>query len=396
MTYTAPVMTPHLSRCRSWGAVIALLLATSAAGAAGKSQADTARELDALQKRITRLEQDITRDAKARPTANKALKEAEQAEAGARRALGELRERLAAGQARVKQLRADMSRAEAAMADHREALGRQLRLAYATGREEWLRVALSGKDPVALSRRIVYYRYITRERGSLLADLQAEVVALETAAQALQEELATLAELGTRQEARVRELTAARQVRANALRTLERDLGTRRGKLDGLRRNARSLEQLMQRLAKESRARKPAPARETPPAPPPGGQRVTGLPLEGRVVARFGQPRADGLLRWDGLVLAAPAGTEVRAVRAGRVVYADWLPGMGQLVVVDHGKGYMSLYGHNQELLRKTGQQVQQGELLARVGDSGGQSSPGLYFELRRNGKPIDPRGWIK
>ncbi|MCK6371945.1 MAG: peptidoglycan DD-metalloendopeptidase family protein, partial [Gammaproteobacteria bacterium] len=92
----------------------------------------------------------------------------------------------------------------------------------------------------------------------------------------------------------------------------------------------------------------------------------------------------------------APAGTEVRAVRAGRVVYADWLPGMGQLVVVDHGKGYMSLYGHNQELLRKTGQQVQQGELLARVGDSGGQSSPGLYFELRRNGKPIDPRGWIK
>jgi murein hydrolase activator len=114
------------------------------------------------------------------------------------------------------------------------------------------------------------------------------------------------------------------------------------------------------------------------------------------MVARFGQPRADGLLRWDGMVLAAPAGTEVRAVRGGRVVYADWLPGLGQLVVVDHGKGLMSLYGHNQDLLKKTGETVRQGEVISRVGDSGGQGTPGLYFEVRRNGKPINPGEWVR
>jgi septal ring factor EnvC (AmiA/AmiB activator) len=120
------------------------------------------------------------------------------------------------------------------------------------------------------------------------------------------------------------------------------------------------------------------------------------LPLRGRTVARFGQPRAEGLLRWDGLMLAAPAGTDVRAVRGGRVVYADWLPGMGLLLVLDHGKGFMSLYGHNQDLLKQVGQAVGQGEVISRVGDSGGQGSPGLYFEVRRNGKPIDPRAWVR
>ena len=252
---------------------------------------------------------------------------------------------------------------------------------------------LSQQDPVALSRRMVYYGYITRQRSALLEQVQGEIAALEASAAALNEQLLVLADLGARKQARVREVSAARQVRARALQTLERDLGSHQQKLARLRRDARTLEQLMTRLARESQA--PAPQSRPRSAAGPA-QQLTGLPLRGRTVAAFGQPRADGLLRWEGMMLAAPAGTEVRAVRAGRVVYADWLPGMGQLLVVDHGKGYMTLYGHNQELLKAAGQDVRQGEVISSVGDSGGQGSAGLYFEVRRNGKPVNPKDWVR
>ena len=385
-------VTRPLAPLASMIATLVIALASVVAGAAGQ-QAQTARELNAIQGRIRGLEKDISRAAAAKPTAGKALQQAESVEADARQELQNIRRQLAEGQAREKTLRMKVAIAEAELANHRTMLERQLRLAYVTGREEWLRLALTQQDPVGLSRRVVYYGYITRQRSTLLQQVQDEIAALETAATALSEQLAALADMGKLKEARVRELAASRMVRARAVETLKRDLGSSQQKLSRLRREARALEQLMAGLERESRA----PARGAPPQPAPGpAQQVKDLPLRGRTVASFGQPRAEGLLRWDGLVLAAPAGTEVRAVRAGRVVYADWLPGMGQLLVLDHGKGYMSLYGHNQQLLKVAGQDVRQGEVVARVGDSGGQGSPGLYFEVRRNGKPVNPADWVR
>lgn len=393
ITYTARVMRPHYPRWRRLSATAAIALVALSVEAPAQTTGGTARELEALQKRIGSLEREVSRAASAKPTAGKALRQAEVVEADARKALREIRLRLGEGQAREKSLRREISRTELQIAGHRAALESQLRLAYAAGREEWLRLALTQGDPVALSRRVVYYGYITRQRSALLGELQQQVAALEVAAAALRAELDTLADLGRRQEARVREVAAARQVRATALQTLDRDLETRQQRLKRLRGEASALRDLMARLEKESRA----PARQAVPPPDslPAAE-LRNLPLRGKMVARFGQPRADGLLRWDGLLLAAPAGTDVRAVRGGRVVYSDWLPGMGLLLVLDHGKGYMSLYGHNQELLRKAGDTVRQGEAISRVGDSGGQGSPGLYFEVRRNGKPVDPREWVR
>jgi septal ring factor EnvC (AmiA/AmiB activator) len=369
----------------------------TAAGAAPADKArkdDTARELDAIQDRIRGLETEISQAAAAKPTAGKALREAELVEADARAALQALRRKLAEGRERERAIRADMARAENDLAAHRAALATQLRLAYSTGREEWLRVALTQQDPVALSRRVVYYGYITRQRSSLLQDVEQELGRLAAAAAELDSQLAELADLGDRQAARVRELAAARQVRAKSLETLERSLDARQAKLDRLREEARGLAKLMARLERESRA---SAARRTQPVPPPGpAQQTKDLPLKGRMVARFGQPRADGLLRWDGMVLEAPAGAEVRAVRGGRVAYADWLPGMGLLLVVDHGQGFMSLYGHNQDLLKAVGDSVAQGEVISRVGDSGGENQAGLYFEVRRNGKPVNPQDWVR
>lgn len=114
------------------------------------------------------------------------------------------------------------------------------------------------------------------------------------------------------------------------------------------------------------------------------------------MLRRFGERRADGQLKWEGALIGAPPGSEVRAVHRGRVIFADWLAGMGMLVVVDHGEGFMTLYAHNDDLVCEVGDWVGPGQVLAHVGDTGGQAEAGLYFEIRRNGRPVDPRPWIK
>ena len=120
------------------------------------------------------------------------------------------------------------------------------------------------------------------------------------------------------------------------------------------------------------------------------------LPVRGELSGRFGSPRSDGGLTWKGLFLAAKGGESVRAVAAGRVVYADWLRGFGNLLIVDHGENYMSLYGYNETLLKRVGDEVSGGDPVATVGNSGGGTESGLYFELRHQGKPFDPMTWIK
>lgn len=371
--------------------LLVLLLVPGGAGAGSE------QDLAAIRKRIGTLEQDLAMAAKERPTARKALQQAETAEAGVQQGLRDLRQKIAVRRGDEARLRTEIGLAETRIAAERSALAAQLRLAWMSGRQEWLRVVLSQEDPAQLSRHMVHYGYITRERGALLQRLQLQAEALQSSTAALARELDELTALETRQTERARELTALRQVRRQALTTIERDLGSKQRKLAELRSNARRLQDLLARLERERRAaeRQPRPAPEPAPAPAKGPQ-VRNLPLRGRMLSRFGQPRADGLLRWEGLLLGAPAGTEVRAVQAGRVIYADWLQGMGLLLVLDHGNGYMSLYGHNQDLLKKVGDRVRQGDTISRVGDSGGQSTPGLYFEMRRHGKPIDPKRWVR
>jgi septal ring factor EnvC (AmiA/AmiB activator) len=117
-------------------------------------------------------------------------------------------------------------------------------------------------------------------------------------------------------------------------------------------------------------------------------------PVAGRLVARFGESRASGL-KWDGVLVATERGASVRAVSQGRVVYADWLPGLGLLTIIDHGDGYLSLYGHNERLYKSAGERVSAGDPIAAAGDSGGRNRPELYFEIRKAGRPIDPRPWF-
>jgi len=201
-----------------------------------------------------------------------------------------------------------------------------------------------------------------------------------------------LRELEDQQTAQLEALSSAQQRRVKAVSAIEEQIKSRGGELRRLESQASSLEKLIDSLRK---ALESAPVAKQAPFEPLRGK----LPWpvqQGRVLARFGQPRAGGSLKWQGMLVGTERGARVRAPFAGRVVYADWLPGMGLMLVLDHGQGYMSLYGHNEELFRKVGDSVQSGDVIASVGDSGGHNTPALYFEVRRGREPVNPEIWLQ
>ena len=333
----------------------------------------------------------MQRSAADRSESQRALRAAEMAAAQASKRLQTVAaERRQAGE-RLATLQAEESRTRARLAGEQAVLAQQLRIAYMSGREEWLRLVLSQQDPVDAGRQFVYYGYLTRQRRGLIDGVRDTLAELATTVAAVAAEREQLAKLEAEQRKRVAELETSRTERAAAVKQLEKELQGRQGELGQLRAQAADLESLVEQLRQ-------ALAELNLGGAEPFAERRGQLawPADGRARHRFGQPRADGGLRWEGTMLAAGAGSDVRAVHYGRVVFADWLNGMGLLVVVDHGDGYMTLYGHNQDLVRDVGEWVGPGELLGHVGDTGGQAEPGLYFEIRKDGKPISPKPWMR
>lgn len=385
--------------------LLAVLLLLSAGLPAASDPARAGKDLERVQQQIRGLEKESRQDAARREGLEAELRTAELAAAAARQELRATRRQLDDAGARLAALRGQLGDTRRQLEAQQEALAGQLRLAQFTGRNEPLRTALSLTDPADLGRRLTWLGYLMRGRGELLATIQDTLERLSVDEAALEREQADHAALEKTQQQRVAQLDEARARRAAVLKDLGRQMQGRQQQLARSRREAATLGKLVRDLERaaaraEQEANRPG---RGPLLPPPDTGRPAGKPLGkgswpvvGTVLADFGQPRAGGQLRWDGVLIAAPAGTEVRAVRAGKVVYADWLPGLGLLLVMDHGGGYLSLYGHNQDLARATGDRVSPGELLARVGDTGGQSRPALYFEVRKNGRPLNPRQWIR
>jgi septal ring factor EnvC (AmiA/AmiB activator) len=199
-----------------------------------------------------------------------------------------------------------------------------------------------------------------------------------------------LAALENTQREQLAQLQTARSERGVVLQSFRSEARSRAASLDRLKQQQSLLEKLLRELR---RAAQRFPVEGRGPFATLKGQLA--WPVEGRTLARFGERRA-GALRWEGMLLAAERGAPVRAIYHGRVLYADWLAGLGLLVIVDHGDGYLSLYGHNDQLYRKVGERVTAGDILAAAGDSGGRERPQLYFEIRRSGRPLDPQPWFR
>lgn len=248
---------------------------------------------------------------------------------------------------------------------------------------------LSQEDPATLGRMLTYYSYFGRARSAKIAEIQGIVVKLDEDAKAEAAERERLADLESQSRKELASVDAARSERSRALKAVNAQLKSRNDSIAKLKREAASLEKLIADLR-----------RAMSDLPPTGGQafeKVRGKlnwPVAGKITARFGQARGGGL-KWNGVMIDAPRGSTVTALYDGRVAYADWLPGMGLLVIVDHG-GYMSLYAHNEQIYKAVGDRVEGGESIATVGDTGGRSQPGLYLEIRRGSKPVDPVPWFR
>ena len=221
--------------------------------------------------------------------------------------------------------------------------------------------------------------------------------------------LKEVAQLKNAQEQERQELQKQQAERKTVLKQLAAQIKSQRGEISRLQRDEKRLSQLVERLARivpKAPARKPAAPKqksqrnEALPEPVPGGGAFAALkgklrlPVRGELANRFGAAREDSGVSWKGLFIRAAEGEEVRSVANGRVVFADWLRGFGNLLIVDHGDGYMSLYGNNQTLLKKAGDEVTAGDAVAAVGNSGGNPEAGLYFEIRYQSKPFDPLTW--
>lgn len=325
------------------------------------------------------------------------------------------------------------------------ALKRDVQLAYRTGQDHQLKLALNQQQPDKIARLLTYYAYLQKARGLRVQELRAMSTQLAALAAEEEEQLARLGVLKQNLNEQSVQLSEAREQREAAVAVLSAQLESQQEQLDKLARDQKALQgvvQALERAAQQEEARErdrqtklarekaerdrrereeaarvakaqgkptppPRPEPETPreaPAPRPYSSEPDysptpyngrcALPVAGGLAAQFGAPRAGGL-RWNGVLISAPAGTPVRAVRSGKVVFADYLRGYGLLAIIDHGRGLMSLYGQNQTLLKQVGDSVGTNETIAQVGATGGASNlTALYFELRVRGRPSNPTAW--
>jgi len=368
-----------------------------AAARSSQNTGQTKEDLAKVRDRIRALEKQTRQDKARRTELDRQLRKAETEAARTRQALAATRRELAEAQRRLGELNRQVETTREDLDRQRAALAGQLRLAHITGGSERVRAVLTQRDPAEIGRRLTWLGYLARSRSALLDSIQASLDALQRDLAAVTAQEATLAALETQRRAQLAELEGSREERAAVVARLDAQVKGQNRQLANARTQAASLERVLKDLERAAaRARDEARAPGKPPPEPAKGKPLGKgkWPVNGQLLADFGQPRAGGQMRWDGVLIAAPAGTEVRTTRAGKVVYADWLPGLGLLLVLDHGGGYLSLYGHNQDLARKVGERVAAGDLLAHVGDSGGQARPALYYEVRRNGRPLNPRQW--
>jgi septal ring factor EnvC (AmiA/AmiB activator) len=358
----------------------------------------SAEDLERLRGRLETLERGLERTRAERDQARAALAAAER-EIG--RHLAELRTlkaRAGSERTRLTALRARAALRRAQLATERHELTRSLRLQQALGRPAPLRLLLSPHDPPALARVQRYYHYLLSARLGRIQAARSALAEHEALERQIAQQLESLERLQRSELEHRRRLEGSRAERARAHERLTAQLRGQTQEIGRLRQDEQALRELVQTL---SRPPRPAPA-VAPVAPVAPGTRFAErrgqlpLPARGRIAARYGETRGAGDLKWKGIFLAAPEGQEVRAVHAGRVAYADWLRGLGLLLVLEHDNGYMTLYGHNQSLYKTVGERVEAGQAIASTGTTGGAARSGLYFEIRHHGQPHDPLRWCK
>lgn len=280
----------------------------------------------------------------------------------------------------------------------------QLRAIQRQAQPNYLQALLSQEDPADVARGLTYYRYFHEARAKQMAHISEKLALLTTEKQSVVIEQAHYQSLLEMQQEKQEKLAQHITERKITVAALDKKIASQDEALSILQSQQKKLENLVKQLnrkpppkpeVKPEPIAKPTPEKPTPAAPKPNGK-ARQWPLEGKVLARYGSKRNTSKLKWQGIMIGAKTGQKVSAAAAGRVVFADWMRGFGSLLIIEHSNNYMTLYGNNQALLRKVGDKVAVGDLLAYSGNDGIRPYAGLYFEVRRKGEPIDPVRWLK
>lgn len=377
-----------VSRRLALAAWLALGLVNAALGA--PSTPETRDRLKQVKAEISQLTRSLADARKTYADEQEALRNADRDISTSAMRLRDLESTAAGHRAEMAQLDAKRERYLHTLDQRRQALARQIMAAYRLGRESRLKLVLNQDSPAQLSRMLAYYDYFSKSEAGQIGELKQVLQTLDRMQAKIDQELSALEVIKANQQTVMDKLRQQREQRRQIVARLSAQIDSDETRLAELKKNRRDLETLLRKLTSvladipDDLGRRLAPEQFKGKLP---------WPVKGRVRHAFGQPRTAGL-DWQGWLIAAPTGSEVKSIGYGRVAFSDWLRGYGLLMIIDHGDGFMSLYGNNESLLHEVGDWVEPGTAISTVGESPRNGS-GLYFEIRKNGKAVDPAIWI-
>ena len=377
------------TRCRYWLPVL-LLAALPLQGIAQSDEEKARQQLQKLEEDIQSITQEISAASSQHDELQQQLRQSEIELGTLQRQISENQQALETGEQELVALEAQRAELKTARDKQQARIAQELKTAWQMGRQGEIKVILNQEDPHTVARLLGYYRYFFRARNTLLEQYREtlrELAEVQLQIDNTQAELAARGETLKQQQA---DITAAQASRKLTMEELSASISSNSAQLKQKEEDRKQLEDLLQAIEEA------VVDLETPDnyATFTSGKSEMPWPVAGKPSNQFGRSRNAGKMRWQGLTIPADEGTTVRAIHHGRVVYADWLRGSGLLLIIDHGDGYMSLYAHNESLLREVGEWVTVGTPISTVGNTGGEDHAALYFEIRHNGKPTDPAKW--
>ena len=372
-------------------AIIAVGLLAMPVTAAEKDQ--KAKDLKVLQTKIAKLKNtiDVKEDSKSRYT--KQLKKIENDVAFISRKIRKSKKKIEKNQAELKKLQKSRNKHQQQLSQENDILAKQVYTAFTVGRQEKVKLLFSQKNPEVLQRNLIYYQYFSNARADLITRVKNsidKILEAETGIKEARQNLEKSHRLLKTQKAQLDKDSAKRK---SIISSLDKQLKKQGGRLTRLEDEAIQLQNLIGSI-QDILIETPEPELERKPFAKLRGQLA--WPIQGKIEKLFGRQKPLSDLRWQGIMIYAPAGKHVKAVSRGRIAFADWLRGLGNLIIIDHGNSYLSLYGHNESLFKSAGEWVESGEIISSIGSSGGQQKPGLYFEIRKKGNPQNPTKWCK
>ena len=353
-----------------------------------KAKQQNTAKLNDVQQAIAKQESNIFKTNKARSALEKQLKEDDLAIAKVAKAISDTEQVLKKTQQKISALSKEKQQLTAKKTTQEQLLAKQLRSAYTTGQHDYLKLLLNQAESEKIQRTITYYQYMNKARINEIEKFKATIAQLVTVTTQHNNQVEALKKLKKNQQKQRAKLSETKNSRSKTLASLGKKLLSSQQQLAKLKADEANLAAALQKLAALIRA-------EVDLMGLGKLKRKLSWPVKGKLLRSFGS-RKQGYLKWKGVLLSAPVGRQVQTIHNGTVIFSDWLKGYGLLTVIDHGKGYMSLYAHNQTLLKSVGDRVETGEPIALVGQSGGQDQAGLYFEIRHQGQAVNPRLWCR